>query len=132
MERQGLLELGLDQRLVVGEDEAGARDPLAELGRVGDRADARVRVVGRLAVGDVERVGRLAGVEARDRRPGAVEAAERDVDRVVGVERADLPALRVQQPLAERVQVRLELRLDAVDQAAIARVSGSEPALGPR
>ena len=95
--------------------------PLAELGRVGDRARAGVGVVGRLAVGDVERVGRLARVEARDRRlrpPVPRHRCRRGhVDRVVRVERADLPALRVQQPLAERVQVRLELRLDAVDQA---------------
>ena len=117
VERQRLLELGLDQLFVVGEHKSRARDPLAQLRRVGDRARAGLGVVGRLAVGDIQRVGRLPRVEARNRRLGAVGAAERHIDRIVGVQRADLPALWVQQPLAEGVEVGLELRLDAVDQA---------------
>ena len=129
-----LLELRLDQRLVVGEHEAGARRRPRRARACRRSVPAvRVGVVGRLAVGDVQRVGRLARVEARDRRVG-VGAAERHVDRVVGVERPDLPALRVQQPLAERVQVRLELRLDAVDQALhrprLGLRRGARPAVG--
>ena len=115
MEGEQALELRLDQCLVVGEDEPRARQALAQLGRVGDRAGGALRVVGRLAVGDVEGVGRLPRVEALDGRV-RVGPAERHVDRVVRVERPDLPALRIQEPLAERVQVRLELGLDPVDQ----------------
>ena len=110
------LELGLDQRLVVGEHEPGARRALAQLRRVCHGARVRVGVVGRLAVGDVQRVGRLAGIEAGDRGV-RIGTAERRVDGVVGVQRAGLPALRIQQPLAVGVQVGLELRLDPVDQA---------------
>jgi hypothetical protein len=61
VEGQGLHELGLDQCLVVGEDEAGARNPLAQFGRERDRSGVGVGEVRGLAVGDVERVGRLPG-----------------------------------------------------------------------
>ncbi len=45
-----------------------------------------------------------------------IGAGERGVDRVVGVRRADLPALRVQDPVPERVPVGHERGLDPVDQ----------------
>jgi hypothetical protein len=104
MEGNRLLELGLDERLVIGEDEAGPRRALAELRRVGDGAGRDVGVVGRLAVGDVELVAGDARIEPRDRGVG-VGARQRDVDRVVGVGSADLPALRIEDPLPVGVQV---------------------------
>ena len=115
VEGERLLELRLDQPLVVGEHESRTRGSLAELRREGDRPRVDVGVVGRLAVGDVERVRRLPRVEARDRGVG-IGASGGDVERIVGVERPDLPTLRIQKPFTERVQVRLEARLDAVDQ----------------
>ena len=119
------LELRLNQRLVVREHESRSRLAFAELGRIGDRADARLRVVGRLAVRHVQRVGGLPRIEARD---GGVPvgAAERHVQRVVRVEGPDLPALRIEEPLAERVDVRVELRPDSVDE------SRQRPRLGLR
>jgi hypothetical protein len=116
MECERLLELGLDQPLVVGEHEAGAGHALAQFGRVRDRPGLLVGVVGRLTVGHVQRVGGLSGVEAGDGGVG-VGAARRHVDGVVGVKAAGLPALGVQEPLAVGVDVRLEPRLDPVDEA---------------
>ncbi len=55
-------------------------------------------------------------MEVPDRGPVQV-AGEGEVDRVVRGRRRDLPALRVQQPLAVRVPVDLELEPDPVEQA---------------
>ena len=111
-----LLELGLHERLVVREDEPAARAAFVQLGRVGDRSPPAVREVGHLAVRHVEDVGREPGHEAGDRGVVLV-ARERVEDRVVAGRRADLPALRVEEPRPEGVVVRLQLEVDAVEQA---------------
>ena len=100
-ERQVLLELGLHERLVVGEDEAAPDTALGELGRPAQRAGLRVRVVVGRSVGRVE-VRANAGVEPLDRRV-RVGAGVLDEQRVVEGGRLDLPAVRVQQQRAVRV-----------------------------
>ena len=55
-------------------------------------------------------------MEPGDRRLVEI-ARQREVDRVVGGRRRDLPALRVEEPLAGRVPVDLEREVDPVEQA---------------
>ena len=74
-----------------------------------------VRVVGDLAVRDVEDVGAQPRLEVRDRRLVEV-ARHRVVDRVVRGWRSDLPAVGVEQPLTGRVPVDLERKTDAAHQ----------------
>jgi len=66
-EREDPLELRLDQRRVVGEHEAAAVAPLRELRGPPQCAGRGVRVVGRLAVGDVEDVRAQTRVKVVDR-----------------------------------------------------------------
>ncbi len=115
-ERQVPLELGLDERLVVGEHEPAARAPLGQLGGPRQRLADVVRVVVGLAVGHVQHVGAEPRVVAGDGRLVEV-ARQRVVDRVVRRRGADLPALRVQQPLAGGVVVDVEGEADPLVQA---------------
>ena len=94
-ERQVLQELRLDERFVVGEDEATAFAALVELGRPAERVRHRMRVVVRRAVRDVQ-VGTDARVVSRDRRL-RVRPGQRDVDRVVRRRRLHLEAPHVEQ-----------------------------------
>ena len=126
-----LLEDRLDLALVVGEREAGAaaaeraagrRLALVEFRRPRHRPVLVVRVVGRLAVGDVEvrrplrdvRVDRRVAVRARDRlEPGVV----------VGVDVGDV-AERVQQQLRRRVVVDDRLGRDLPQEPVVREVLG--------
>jgi hypothetical protein len=97
-EREIPLELGLDERLVVGEDEAAALTALGELRRPAEGAGLGVGVVVGRAVRRVQ-VGPDAGVELGDGRL-CVGPGVGDEERVVEGRRLDLPAVRVQQELA--------------------------------
>ena len=115
-EREVPLELGLDEGLVVREDEAAALAALGELGRPRERSALRMREVGRLAVRDVEDVGREPRMEVLDRRVVQVPG-QREVDRVVRRRRAGLPPLRIEEPLSGRVPVDVEGEVEAVVEA---------------
>src|SRR5207245_9429998 len=99
---EDLVRLG-DEGLVVGEGQAVAGNPLAELDGVREGAGGRVGPVCRLAVGRVEvgaDLGRVAGDGRVDRRAG-----QGGVDRLVGRGRIHLPAEGIQDQLREGVVV---------------------------
>ena len=108
-------ELSLHERLVVREHESAVRAALRQLGRPRERPVLHMGEIGRLAVRDVENVGRDTRMEVRDR--GVVEVPRQsEVDRVVCCRCPDLPPLGIEQPLAGRVVVDVEGEIDAVVQ----------------
>ena len=104
------------ERLGVREDEPQPAQSSRQLGVHARCPRLGVGVVGGLAVGHVEDSAATARVEALDGRLVEV-ARHRVVDRVVGGRRGDLPAFRVEEPLAVGVVVDLELEADPVEQA---------------
>ena len=108
-------ELSLHERLVVREHESAVRAALRQLGRPRERPVLHMGEIGRLAVRDVENVGRDTRMEVLDRRVVEVPR-QSEVDRVVCRRCPDLPPLGIEQPLAGGVVVDVEDEIDAVVQ----------------